>query len=115
MVFVPAISGVPDRLRQVAVQVRADKEAATGPPPIALLGLLFRALAAVGGFRWYMSHQHRWDYPLSKVSAIRTSRSFLTSDSGRGASTGKCSDPLVEVYAAVSSASRGITDLLCGR
>ena len=52
VVFVPAISGVPDRLRQVAVQVRADKEAATGPPPIALLGLLFRALAAVGGFRW---------------------------------------------------------------
>ena len=55
------------------------------------------------------------DYPLSKASAIRTSRSLLTSASGSGSSTGKCSDPLVEVYAAVSSASRGMTDPLCGR
>jgi len=38
MVFVPATGGAPDRLQQVAVQVRVHKEAATGPPPIALLG-----------------------------------------------------------------------------
>ena len=54
------------------------------------------------------SAARRLDYPLPKASAIRTSRSFLTSASGRGSSTGKCSDPLVEVYAAVSSASWGM-------
>ena len=43
------------------------------------------------------SAARRWNYPLSNASAIRTSRSFLTSASGRGSSTGKCSDPLVEV------------------
>jgi glutamate dehydrogenase len=50
-----------------------------------------------------------------EASPIRTARSFFTSASGRGSSTGKCSDPLVEVYAAVSLASWGITDPLCGR
>jgi hypothetical protein len=34
VVFVPATGGVPDRLRQVAAQVRAHNEAATGSPPI---------------------------------------------------------------------------------
>ena len=36
-------------------------------------------------------------YRPSNASAIRTASSFLTSASGRGWSTGKCSDPLVEV------------------
>jgi diacylglycerol O-acyltransferase / wax synthase len=67
LVSVPATSDVPDRLRQVAAQVRAHKQAATGPPPIALLGWLFRPLAALGGFRWYMDHQHRFHTLVSHV------------------------------------------------
>ena len=64
---VPATGDVPDRLWQVAAQVRAHKQAATGPPPIALLGWLFRPLAALGGFRWYMDHQHRFHTLVSHV------------------------------------------------
>jgi deazaflavin-dependent oxidoreductase (nitroreductase family) len=67
LVAVPATGDVPDRLQQVAAQVRAHKEAATGPPPIALLGWLFRPLAALGGFRWYMNHQHRFHTLVSHV------------------------------------------------
>ena len=67
LVSVPATGGVPDRLRRVTAQVRAHKEAATGPPPIALLGWLFRPLAALGGFRWYMDHQHRFHTLVSHV------------------------------------------------
>jgi hypothetical protein len=51
----------------------------------------------------------------SKASAIRASNSFFTSFFGSGLSTGKCSEPLVFVYPSVSSASRGITEPLCGR
>lgn len=57
-----AVSGLGDpgeRLAQVAAAVRAGKASAAGPPPIAILGSLFRAAAALGGFRWYMRHQHR--------------------------------------------------------
>lgn len=60
LVRVPATGELPDRLRQVAAQVRAEKSAATGPPPIALLGWLFRPLAALGAYRWYLNHQHRF-------------------------------------------------------
>jgi diacylglycerol O-acyltransferase len=52
---------------QVAAQVRAHKTAATGPPPIAVLGWLFRPLAALGGYRWYMNHQHRFHTLVSHV------------------------------------------------
>jgi hypothetical protein len=54
-------------LQQVAVQIRAGKGAATGPPPIAVLGWLFRPLAALGGYRWYMNHQHRFHTLVSHV------------------------------------------------
>ena len=67
LVSVPATGDAPDRLQQVAAQVRAHKQAATGPPPIALLGWLFRPLAALGGFRWYMDHQHRFHTLVSYV------------------------------------------------
>jgi diacylglycerol O-acyltransferase len=67
LVSVPATGAVPDRLRQVAAQVRAHRVAATGPPPIAVLGWLFRPLAALGGFRWYMNHQHRFHTLVSHV------------------------------------------------
>jgi WS/DGAT/MGAT family acyltransferase len=67
LVSVPTTGAVPDRLRRVAAQVRAGKSAATGPPPIAVLGWLFRPLAALGGFRWYMNHQHRFHTLVSHV------------------------------------------------
>lgn len=67
LVSVPATGAVPDRLRQVAAQVRAHKAAATGPPPIAVLGWLFRTLAALGGYQWYMNHQHRFHTLVSHV------------------------------------------------
>ena len=67
LVSVPATGDVTDRLRDVAAQVQAHKAAAAGPPPIALLGWLFRPLAALGGFRWYMNHQHRFHTLVSHV------------------------------------------------
>ena len=60
IVAVPTTGGVPARLADVAAQVRAAKQRASVPPPIALLGWLFRPLAALGGFHWYMNHQHRF-------------------------------------------------------
>src|SRR5262249_41672597 len=63
----PATGALPDRLAQVAAQVRAHKAAATGPPPIALLGWLFRPVAALGGYHWYMNHQHRFHTLVSHV------------------------------------------------
>jgi hypothetical protein len=59
LVTVAGTGDPPARLRQISAAVRAHREAATGPPPIALLGPVFRAAAAVGGYRWYMNHQHR--------------------------------------------------------
>jgi hypothetical protein len=67
LVAVPATGAVPDRLAQVAAQVRAHKTAATGPAPIAVLGWLFRPLAALGGYQWYMNHQHRFHTLVSHV------------------------------------------------
>ncbi|GAB4585638.1 wax ester/triacylglycerol synthase domain-containing protein [Nocardia sp. IFM 10818] len=67
LVSVPATGPVPQRLRQVAAQVRAHRAAASGPPPIAVLGWLFRPLAALGAFRWYMNHQHRFHTLVSHV------------------------------------------------
>jgi len=67
LVAVPATGDVGQRLAQVAAQVRAHKAAATGPPPIAVLGWLFRPLAALGGYRWYMNHQHRFHTLVSHV------------------------------------------------
>jgi WS/DGAT/MGAT family acyltransferase len=67
LVSVPATGDLGERLAQVAAQVRAHKAAATGPPPIAVLGWLFRPLAALGGYRWYMNHQHRFHTLVSHV------------------------------------------------
>jgi len=60
LVDVPTGGDVGDRLAQVESAVRAHKEAATGPPPIAIMGGLFRLLARLGGYRFYMNHQHRF-------------------------------------------------------
>jgi diacylglycerol O-acyltransferase len=60
LVPVPVTGDVDARLTTLAALVRAGKAAATGPPPIAVLGWLFRPLAALGGYRWYLNHQHRF-------------------------------------------------------
>ncbi|HYO85471.1 MAG TPA: WS/DGAT domain-containing protein [Dermatophilaceae bacterium] len=71
----PAIVAVPTsgdparRVAAVAAAVRARKEAATGPPPIAVLGPAFRVLAAVGGCQWYMARQQRMHTLLTHVRA----------------------------------------------
>jgi hypothetical protein len=67
LVCVPTTGAALDGLRQVTAQVRAHKQEAAGPPPIALLGWLFRPLAALGGYRWYMKHQHRFHTLVSHV------------------------------------------------
>lgn len=60
LVPVPTTGRVEQRLAEVATLVRASKADATGPPPIAVLGWLFRPLAALGGYRWYMNRQRRF-------------------------------------------------------
>lgn len=60
LVAVPTTGAPSRRLATVAAAVRAGRSAATGPPPIAVLGWLFRPLARLGGFRWYMNHQRRF-------------------------------------------------------
>lgn len=67
LVTVPATGDPAQRLRQVAAAVQAGKAAATGPPPIAVLGPVFRAAAALGAYRWYMNHQHRLHTLVSHV------------------------------------------------
>ena len=67
LVSVPTSGPVAQRVTTVAVQVRSKRSSATGPPPIALLGGLFRMLAATGGFRWYMNHQRRLHTLVSHV------------------------------------------------
>jgi hypothetical protein len=59
LVTVPSTGDPRERLRQVAAAVRARKALATEPPPIALLGPVFRPAAALGAYRWYMNHQRR--------------------------------------------------------
>jgi hypothetical protein len=66
-VRVPVTGTEEQRLRRVAADVRAQKPSATGPAPIAVLGWLFRPLAAIGAYRWYMNHQHRLHTLVSHV------------------------------------------------
>ncbi|MBE1495636.1 WS/DGAT/MGAT family acyltransferase [Amycolatopsis lexingtonensis] len=67
LVTVPATGSVRARLGRVTSQVRSAKAAASGPPPIAVLGAAFRAAAALGGYRWYMNHQRRMHTLVSHV------------------------------------------------
>ena len=60
LVAVPTAGAPSRRLATVAAAVRAGKRDATGPPPIAVLGWLFRPLARLGGFRWYLNRQRRF-------------------------------------------------------
>lgn len=76
LVEVPATGDVAERLALVADRVRAGKQAATGPPPIAVLGWLFRPLARLGLYRWYMNHQHRFHVLASHVRGPRQAVTF---------------------------------------
>ncbi|QWZ07784.1 DUF1298 domain-containing protein [Nocardioides panacis] len=67
LVPVPTRGATAERLAAVAATVRAGKAGASGPPPIAVLGWLFRPLAAAGGYRWYLDHQHRFHTLVSHV------------------------------------------------
>lgn len=75
IVPVPTTGSATTALQQVATAVRTQKSSATGPPPIALLGWAFRPLARLGGYRWYMNHQHRLH---TLVSHLRGPRDPLT-------------------------------------
>jgi WS/DGAT/MGAT family acyltransferase len=66
LVNVPGV-GTPERIRHVAAIVRARKDSAAGPPPIAVLGTLFRVAAALGAYHWYMNHQRRMHTLVSHV------------------------------------------------
>jgi diacylglycerol O-acyltransferase / wax synthase len=76
LVPVPTRGPLDRRLAEVATTVRAGKEAAAGPPPIAVLGWLFRPLARLGGYRWYMTRQRRFHTLVSHVRGPAVSLSF---------------------------------------
>lgn len=59
LVLLPGAGDSAARLRRIAATTRAHRASATGPPPIALLGPVFRAAARLGLYRWYMRHQRR--------------------------------------------------------
>ena len=67
LVDVPTSGSVGARLARVSATIRAGRGAAMGPPPIAVLGWLFRPLARAGGFRFYLNHQHRFHTLVSHV------------------------------------------------
>jgi WS/DGAT/MGAT family acyltransferase len=88
LVSVPATGDPAHRLAQVAATVRDHKAAATGPPPIAVLGPLFRVLAALGGYHWYMNHQHRLHTLVSHVRGPEEPVSFAGYRIGRAVPVG---------------------------
>ncbi|MGY1753364.1 wax ester/triacylglycerol synthase domain-containing protein [Blastococcus sp. SYSU D01042] len=67
VVAVPVAGDPAGRLRSLAGTVRAARDAATGPSLPALLGPLFRVLAAAGAYRWYLRHQRRFHTLVSNV------------------------------------------------
>jgi diacylglycerol O-acyltransferase len=68
VVAVPVLGDPTERLRRFAGTVRAARERATAPPLIALFGPVFRLLAAVGGYAWYLAHQRRFHTLVSNVA-----------------------------------------------
>lgn len=79
LVSVPATGGLAQRLRRTSAAVRAQKSSAKGPPPVAVLGWLFRPVAALGGYQWYLNHQHRMH---TMVSHVRGPGEPITFDGG---------------------------------
>jgi hypothetical protein len=64
---VPSSGPYEQRLTRVAAEVRRRRAAAAGPAPIPVLGGWFRLLAALGGYRWYMTRQRRLHTLVSHV------------------------------------------------
>jgi hypothetical protein len=59
VVSVPVDGPCGDRMARIAADIRGRRSQAAGPAPITVLGGWFRLLAALGGYRWYMTHQRR--------------------------------------------------------
>jgi hypothetical protein len=76
LVTVPTTGARSRRLADVAEAVRAGRSSATGPAPIAVLGWLFRPLAVLGGYRWYMNHQRRFHTLVSHLHGPAGPMSF---------------------------------------
>ena len=67
VVTIPVSGPREQRLARVAADVRRRRASAAGPAPITVLGGAFRLLAALGGYRWYMTHQRRLHTLVSHV------------------------------------------------
>lgn len=76
LVDVPTTGDRLARLTGVSAAIRARKAAATGPPPLAVLGPLFRLLARLGCYQRYMRHQHRTHTLVTHVRGPRDPASF---------------------------------------
>ncbi|MCU7729503.1 WS/DGAT domain-containing protein [Actinoplanes sp. KI2] len=67
VVRVPTAGPWAQRLTRVAADVRRRRAAAAGPAPITVAGGAFRLFSALGGYRWYMTHQRRLHTLVSHV------------------------------------------------
>jgi diacylglycerol O-acyltransferase len=48
-----------ERIARIAAAVRARRDLAAGPSALGLFGPVFRAVAALGGYHWYLNRQQR--------------------------------------------------------
>jgi WS/DGAT/MGAT family acyltransferase len=69
---VPSYGPREQRLTRIAAEIRRRRSSAAGPAPITVLGGWFRLLAALGGYRWYMTHQRRLHTLVSHVRGPAT-------------------------------------------
>lgn len=76
LVDIPTTGDRLARLTRVSAAIRARKSDATGPPPLAVLGPLFRLLARLGGYDAYMRHQHRTHTLVTHVRGPRDPVTF---------------------------------------
>lgn len=67
LVRAPVTGALAQRIPAIAATTRATKATASQPPPTALLGPVFRAAAALGGYRWFMRRQRRMHTLVSNV------------------------------------------------
>lgn len=75
VVTLPSHGGLPKRIRQISRTVRRARTSSTGPSLAAMFGPLFRVLAAVGAYRYYLRHQRRFHTIVSNLrgpSEVRT-------------------------------------------
>ncbi len=67
VIEIPGSGSFTDRLRLISARVRAARAISAAPSPAALVGPLFRAIAAMGGYRVYLRRQHRFHTIISNV------------------------------------------------